>query len=79
MKPKKIYKILKNFYYILFYILYNKTKYEKIIFLNIFFPFKENDFLMFECIMKNLKENQIYIKLFRNLSILKLFNLYSAR
>ena len=32
---------------------------------------KENDFLMFINLMKNVKENQIYIKLFRNLIILK--------
>ena len=40
---------------------------------------KKNDFLMFTCLMKNLKENQIYIKLFRNLSILKLFNIYNEK
>ena len=31
---------------------------------------------MFGCIMKNIKENQIQLKLIRNLCILKLFNLY---
>ena len=30
-------------------------------------------------IKKNVKENQIYIKLFRNLSILKLLNLYNDK
>ena len=38
---------------------------------------KNNYFLMFRFLMKIIKENQIYIKLFRNLSILKLFNLYN--
>ena len=40
---------------------------------------KENDFLMFGCLMKNVKENRIYIKLFIKLSILKLFNLYNDK
>ena len=33
--------------------------------------------LMFMMSNENVKENQIYIKLFRNLSILKLFNIYN--
>ena len=35
---------------------------------------KKNGFLMFGFIMKNTKENQISLKLIRNLCILKLFN-----
>ena len=31
---------------------------------------------MFGCPMKNIKENQILLKLIKNLCILKLFNLY---
>ena len=34
------------------------------------------DFLMFDCLIKNIKENQIKLKLVRNLWILKLFNFY---
>ena len=37
---------------------------------------KENDFLMFGCPMKNIKENQIWLKLIKNLCIFKLFNPY---
>ena len=37
---------------------------------------KKNNFLIFGFIMKNTKENQIQLKLFRNLYILKLFNIY---
>ena len=37
---------------------------------------KKNDFLMFSCPMKNIKENQIELKLIKNLCIFKLFNLY---
>ena len=38
MEPKKICKNLINFYYMIFFdIFHNKTKHEKIIFLNIFF------------------------------------------
>ena len=37
---------------------------------------KENDFFMFGCPMKNIKENQIWLKLIKNLCIFKLFNLY---
>ena len=35
---------------------------------------KKNGFLMFGFIMKNTKENQISLKLIRNLCLLKLFN-----
>ena len=35
---------------------------------------KENNFLMFDCIIKNSKENQIQLKLYKNLCIFKLFN-----
>ena len=35
---------------------------------------KKNGFLMFGFIMKNTKENQISLKLIKNLCILKLFN-----
>ena len=34
---------------------------------------KTKYFLKLDCNMKNIKENQIYLKLVRNLSILKLF------
>ena len=37
---------------------------------------KENHFLIFDCLIKKIKENQVQIKLLKNLSILKLFNLY---
>ena len=37
---------------------------------------KENDFFMFGCPMKNIKENQIWLKLIKNLCIFKLFNFY---
>ena len=37
---------------------------------------KKNYFLMFGYTLKNAKENQIQLKLFRNLYIFKLFNLY---
>ena len=34
----------------------------------------ENDFLMFGCTLKNIKENKIELKLVRNLCIFKLSN-----
>ena len=37
---------------------------------------KENNFLMFNCLINFSKENHIQIKLFINLIILKLFNIY---
>ena len=37
---------------------------------------KEYDFLMVGCLMKNIKENWIWIKLVRNVYIFKWFNLY---
>ena len=37
---------------------------------------KENDFFMFGCPMKNINENQIYLKLIKNF-IFKWFNLYN--
>ena len=37
---------------------------------------KKNVFFMFGCPMKNIKENQIWLKLIKNLCIFKLFNLY---
>ena len=40
---------------------------------------KENDFLIFGFTMKNMKENQIQLKLIKNLYILKLFNLYMIK
>ena len=56
---------------------------KKIIFLNFFsfslvlFGFQTEPKVV--DLMKNVKENQIYIKLFRNLSLLKLFNLYNDK
>ena len=37
---------------------------------------KENDFHAFGCIKEYMKENQIWLKLVRNLCIFKSFNLY---
>ena len=37
---------------------------------------KENCFLIFGCLMKNIKENQIELKLVKNSRIFQLFNLY---
>ena len=37
---------------------------------------KEHDFFMFGFIMKIMKENQMHLKLIRNLCISKLFNIY---
>ena len=31
---------------------------------------------MFDCTMKNIKENQIWLKIIKNLYIFKLFNIY---
>ena len=39
----------------------------------------ENNFLIFGFTMKNMKENQIQLKLIKKLYILKLFNLYMIK
>ena len=47
------------------------------LFLFLFFIFKKNNFLIFDFIIKIIKENEIYLKLVKNLCILKLFNFYT--
>ena len=37
---------------------------------------KENDFLMFDFSMKNMKENKIWLKMVKNLYIFKIFNIH---
>ena len=37
---------------------------------------KENDFLMFDFSMKNMKENKIWLKMVKNLSIFNILNIH---